>query len=165
VSFVLRAPAPTDGLALWRLAEAAGLDVNSPYAYVLWGEYHATTSVVATTADGSLQGYVTGFTVPARPDTAFVWQVAVAATARRQGLGARMLDAVVARCGATWVEATVTPSNTASDALFRGLGDRHGADVVVTELFDASLFPPGHEPEVLYRIGPLPTVTPADPRT
>jgi L-2,4-diaminobutyric acid acetyltransferase len=49
----------------------------------------------------------------------------------------------------------VTPSNVASETLFRRFGARHGAPVATDELFAEELFPPGHEAEVRFRIGPL----------
>src|SRR3546814_9248471 len=48
-----RTPEPSDGRAMWALAKRSGLDLNSPYAYVMWGDYHAATSVVATLDDRS----------------------------------------------------------------------------------------------------------------
>ena len=66
-----RTPSPSDGLALWRLAGAVGLDLNSPYAYVLWGEHFAATSIVAARG-GSIVGFVTGFRPPELPDTLYV---------------------------------------------------------------------------------------------
>lgn len=148
----MRAPLPSDGEAMWELARASGLDENSPYAYVMWGEYHAEASVVAVDDDGELVGFVVGFIVPAAPETVFVWQIATSAAHRGAGIGARMLDALVARTGAETVEATVTPGNDASAALFRGLGSRHGRRVEETPLFAEDLFPGDHEAEVRFRI-------------
>ena len=149
-----RSPTPSDGEALWRLAGEVGLDLNSPYAYVLWGEYFAGTSVVAEVG-GDTVGFVTGFRPPEDHDTLFVWQIGVAARARRSGLGARMLDHLLQRTGASNLEATVTPDNVASEALFRSVGTRHDAPVSTSPLFAADLFPDGHQPEVRFRIGPF----------
>ena len=154
VDLRLRTPSPDDGEPLWRLAGEVGLDLNSPYAYVMWGEYFAGTSVVAESG-GTIAGFVTGFSVPARPDTLFVWQIGVAASARRTGLGATMLDHLLERTGARYLEATVTPDNDASAALFRSVGTRHDAPVTEGLAFAADLFPDGHEPELRFRIGPL----------
>ncbi len=151
-----RTPSPSDGRALWELAGEVGLDLNSPYAYVLWGEHFAATSLVAE-RDGAAVGFVTGFHPPELPDTLFVWQIGVAAAARRTGLGARMLDHLLERTGARFLDATVTPDNTASAALFRSVATRHDAEVVEAPLFGAELFPEGHEAEVRFRIGPLPS--------
>lgn len=140
---------------MWTLAANSGLDLNSPYAYVLWGEYHRDSSVVAVGPDERVIGFVTGFRVPVAPDTVFVWQVAVAGDHRRRGLAGLMLDEVAARPGVTYVEATVTPSNDASAALFRSLGARHGTTVDESPLFGEELFPQQHEAEVRFRIGPI----------
>lgn len=148
----LRAPLPADGQAMWELARASGLDENSPYAYVMWGEYHSGTSVVAVDDDGELVGFVMGFLVPDSPETVFVWQIATSAAHRGAGIGARLLDALVDQTGARVVEATVTPDNGPSAALFRGLGSRHGSRVEETPLFAEDLFPGGHEAEVRFRI-------------
>ena len=147
-------PSPRDGSAMWALADEVGLDLNSPYAYVMWGEHFADTSVVVH-RDEHLVGFVTGFRLPAQPTTLFVWQIGVSGSARRLGLGSRMLDHLVRRLGAHHVEATVTPDNEASAALFRSLGARHDAPVSEDPLFPAELFPGGHDAEVRFRIGPL----------
>jgi L-2,4-diaminobutyric acid acetyltransferase len=158
-----RPPRTADGPILWQLARANGLDENSPYAYLLWSEYFRDTTVVATLptegpAEGGDEvpvGFVTAFRRPDEPDTVFVWQVGVDAGHRRRGIAGLLLDALVERCGATHLEATVTPSNAASETLFRRFGARHGAPVSTDELFGEDLFPPGHEAEVRFRIGPL----------
>ncbi len=156
VALRYRSVRTADGPTLWALARSNGLDENSPYAYLLWSEYFRDTTIVATTVDDDVPvGFVTGFRPPAEDDTVFVWQVGVAATHRRRGIAGRLLDELVGRCGATHLEATVTPSNTASETLFRRFGARHGAPVTTDELFGAELFPPGHEAEVRFRIGPV----------
>lgn len=136
---------------MWALAGRSGLDRNSPYAYIMFAEYHSQTCVVAE-VHGELVGFVTGFRIPAEPDTLFVWQIAVDDRQRGRGIGAQMLDELVSRTGVKTVEATVTPSNTASDALFRGLGKRHGHEVALATAFEEDLFPEGHEAEIRYRI-------------
>lgn len=137
---------------MWALADRVGLDLNSPYAYVMWSDYHADTSVVAVADDGALVGFTIGFRLPAEPDTVFVWQIGVDERVRGQGIAGRMLDELVAKSGAGVVEATVTPSNDASAALFRALGSRHGTDVDESTAYGENLFPAGHEAEVRFRI-------------
>lgn len=136
---------------MWALAAAAGLDLNSPYAYVMWADHHADTSVVAVD-DGALVGFVTGFRVPRAPEVLFVWQIAVDQRARGRGVGGRMLDHLVAETGAAVVEATVTPDNVASASLFRGLGTRHGSRASETPAYGEDLFPDGHAAEIRFRI-------------
>lgn len=153
-----RAPRKDDGLALWTLARSNGLDENSPYAYLLWSEYFSDTTLVATEVDGDEPiGFVTAFRPPADPRTVFVWQIGVDHDHRRKGIAGRLLDELVSSTGAAWLEATVTPDNVASDTLFRRFGDRHGVTTTTSELFSADMFPPGHEAEHRYRIGPLPS--------
>lgn len=156
MTFALRHPEVGDGAAIHRLVVATGvLDVNSGYAYLAVCAHHGRTSVVAD-ADDRLAGFVTAYRLPERPDTLFVWQVGVDASARGQGLATRMLEWLLETTGARFVETTITPSNAASRRLFRGLAARHGAACAVSEGFPDHLFPgPGHEPEELFRLGPF----------
>jgi L-2,4-diaminobutyric acid acetyltransferase len=154
-------PSVADGSALWRIAkDSEALDLNSSYSYLLWCRDFAGTSAVARREDGEPVGFVTGYVRPERPHTLLVWQVAVDAAYRGRGLAAALLDGLTARLAAeralTGVETTITPGNTASERLFTSFAARHGATVEREVLFDAGLFPDGpHDPEVLYRIGPL----------
>jgi L-2,4-diaminobutyric acid acetyltransferase len=149
-------PEVSDGVACWRLAAATGvLDVNSRYAYLLWCRDFAATSVVAR-HDGEVLGFVTGFRRPEEPSTLVVWQVGVDAAVRGQGVAAAMLDALFDRVpGVDHLEATVTPDNTGSVALFSRFAERRDAPVGHSELFGAELLGDGHEPEILFRIGPV----------
>lgn len=141
---------------MWALADRTGLDLNSPYAYVLWGDRFSSSSLIAEDpSDPTPLGFVMGFRPPEDHDTLFVWQIGVDERARGRGLAARMLDHLVAELGVTHVEATVTPSNAASAALFRGLGARHDAPVDEDPAYGEDMFPGGHEAEVRFRIGPI----------
>ncbi|MEU2925106.1 diaminobutyrate acetyltransferase [Streptomyces sp. NPDC007251] len=159
-------PSLTDGAALWRLArDSKTLDLNSSYSYLLWCRDFAGTSAVARGADGEPVGFVTGYVRPERPRTLLVWQVAVDPAQRGHGIAAALLDGLTARLtaerGITDVETTITPGNTASERLFTSFAARHGARLEREVLFPAELFPDGpHDPEVLYRIGPLTASTP-----
>lgn len=163
---ILDAPRLEDGAALWRIArDSRTLDLNSSYGYLLWCRDFADTSVVARDERGEPVGFITGYVRPRRPQTLVVWQVAVDESARGRGLAAAMLDGLIARvardAGIDGIETTVTPDNTPSNRLFTSFAERHGAAVEKEVLFDADVFPEsGHEPEVLYRIGPV--VPPAD---
>lgn len=163
VDEVFEPPRPGDGRYLWRIArDSQTLDLNSPYTYVLWCRDFAATSVVAR-ADGRVRGFVIGFDRPEEPGTLFVWQVAVDAAWRGRALASRMLDHLADR-GHPFVEATVTPDNTASDRLFTAFARDHGAELARTPLFAEEVFPGEHEAEVLYRIGPLDTRSPRGDR-
>ncbi|MFD5076884.1 diaminobutyrate acetyltransferase [Streptomyces sp. NPDC058371] len=156
-------PEVADGAALWRIAkDSVTLDLNSSYSYLLWCRDFAGTSAVARDPEGKPVGFVTGYVRPERPHTLLVWQVAVDDAYRGRGLAGALLDGLTARVardsehGLRAVETTITPDNTASDRLFTSYAARHGASVEREALFDAGQFPDGsHDPEVLYRIGPL----------
>jgi L-2,4-diaminobutyric acid acetyltransferase len=147
--------------------DSGALDLNSPYAYLMMAHWFAETCLIAEQdqPDGNRQpvGFVAGFCPPDHPDTLFVWQVAVDASQRGKGLAGRMIRHMVAAAPhLTHIEATVTPSNGPSDALFRGLAKGYGAPLSTHEVFSADAFPGSaqgvsapHEGEVLYRIGPI----------
>lgn len=156
-------PTVADGVALWRLVgDCPPLDRNSPYCYLLLATHFAATSVVAR-AGSALAGAITGYRLPQDTDTLFVWQVAVHPDFRGRGLGAHMLDALLAAPGCAGVrnvETTVTPDNGASNAMFEAFARRHGATVARSAGFPAELFPPiegaaPHAPEECLRIGPF----------
>ncbi len=157
---MLEPPGVEDGAAVWRIArDSRALDLNSSYSYLLWFRDFAATSVVARGAGGDPVAFTTGYVRPERPDTLVVWQIAVDESRRGQGLAGAMLDHLVVRLrprGVRHLETTVTPMNTASDRLFTVFARRQGATLRREVLFDGGLFPDVHDPEVLYRIGPLP---------
>lgn len=145
-----------DGRELWRIArDSAVLDVNSSYAYLLWTRDFADTTAVARD-DGDVIGFVSGYRRPDAPDTLVVWQVAVDAPHRGRGLASAMLDELVDRVGARFLETTITATNEPSIRLFSSLADTHGVTLDRRSLFTSELFPDDHESEDLYRIGPWP---------
>jgi L-2,4-diaminobutyric acid acetyltransferase len=149
-------PRIDDGVACWELAAATGvLDVNSRYAYLLWFRDFAATSVVAR-MDGAVVGFVTGYRRPDDPDALVVWQVAVDEAARGRGVAGRMLDALFDEVPHVHhLETTITPDNEGSIALFTGFAGRRGAGVRRSELFGSDVLGADHEPEILFRIGPI----------
>lgn len=159
-------PTVADGAALWRLArDSEVLDVNSPYAYLLWCRDFAATSLVARLGDDSaVVGFVTGYVRPDDPEVVMVWQVAVDAAARGRGVAGALLDRVFddahrQRPTVTFLETTITDDNAASRALFAAFAARHGTELVRSPLFETQHFPgdsgDGHAAEVLHRIGPI----------
>lgn len=144
---------------MWRLVRASGvLDENSCYAYLLCCQHFAGTSVIAAQQE-KLAGFVTAYRLPEQPETVFVWQVAVAAWARRRGIALAMLRQVLAAPGCrdvSHLEATVTPSNAPSRRLFESLASQLGAPLRVEEGFRSTHFAGGqHEDEELFRLGPF----------
>ncbi|MDP1673157.1 MAG: diaminobutyrate acetyltransferase [Burkholderiales bacterium] len=158
---LLREPCITDGAAIHGLVRACPpLDLNSPYAYLLLCAHHAQSCVVAEQDDEPV-GFISAYRRPDQADTVFIWQVAVAAAARGQGLALRMLEHLLARpalAGCRWLETTVTPSNAASRRVFESLATRLNARCAERTFFSKEDFQdPHHEPEMLMRIGPWST--------
>lgn len=156
-----RQPTDDDGYSLHKLvARCQPLDTNSVYCNLLQCTDFADTAIAAENAQGELVGFISGYCPPARPDTLFVWQVAVDSSMRGQGLALRMLLALVARLaphGVRYIETTISPDNAASQALFlkafKQLGIEHSTRVLFSR---QQHFAGLHEDEVLYRAGPLP---------
>lgn len=143
---------------MWSLASET-VDINSPYSYLMLGEYFAENCAVAE-REGRLVGFVTGFTPPEDPETLFIWQIAVDESVRGLGVGSRLLDDVVGRPRVPrlrYLEATVTPGNEPSKRLFRSFAESWGAECHEEELFSRSDFPHDagelHDPEIRFRIG------------
>lgn len=150
-----RSPDHRDGIRMWEIArDSQVLDVNSSYAYVLWGRDFAASSIVAT-GSGRVCGFITGFIRPERPDTLMVWQVAVDADQRGRGIAGKMLHALLDRLAPTGVdrlETTISPDNKPSQALFSGVARRRGMLIRSEALFAPDDFPDSHEAEDLYII-------------
>ncbi|MBN2163521.1 MAG: diaminobutyrate acetyltransferase [Pontiellaceae bacterium] len=140
------------------IANSPPLDPNSVYCNLLQCSHFSDTCICAKT-DGKLIGFVSGYLLPAKSDTLFVWQVVVAEEARGQGLASRMLTALVERPACRdirHIETTITPDNAASQALFSRLADTLSTKVVQGPGFDRKLhFDGRHESEELWRIGPI----------
>ena len=160
----MRCPVVADAAAIDSLVrESGGLDANSVYCYLLICSDFANTSLVAEDRDG-LVGFVAAYRPPGRPADLFVWQIGVAARARRQGVGRLMLNGLVdlpACRDARFLQATVTPSNLASRKMFEQCAKELGVALHVSHGFSADLFgaaPHGqqsHEAEDRLSIGPL----------
>ena len=97
----------------------------------------------------------------------FVWQVAVAESARGAGLGTATLDALLARASVGKVTAlctTITATNHASWSLFDGFARR--CDVPLTKALHFASgrhFSGDHDDEWLVSIGPFRTAPSASP--
>lgn len=151
-------PTTDDAAEMWELARDAGLDLNSSYSYLMMSEYFSDSCAIAR--DGDLMGFVTGFVLRKTPDTLFVWQVAVDERARGQGLAKQMIDKLIDDQGVKYVEATITPQNRASIALFKSLAEeKHTYFNTDKNFFDEDTFPTDHESEMLVRVGPIVDIT------
>jgi L-2,4-diaminobutyric acid acetyltransferase len=155
----LRTPRSEDGFALHELVAASPpLDPNSVYCNLLQCSHFAETAVAAE-QDGDLVGFTSGYLLPNRPDTLFVWQIVIAEQARGCGLAKRMLKHLLARpvCkDVRKLETTITPDNEASWALFRSLARDLGAELTSKVWFERERhFGELHDDEHLLHIAPI----------
>lgn len=156
----IRTVSPEDGSTIWQMVKESGiLDLNSVYSYLLLCREFGSTCLVAEVEE-EIVGFVTAFKPPRREDTIFVWQVGVDPSQRGRGIAGTLLEELLAlpACDdVEWLEATVTPSNRPSRKLFESLADRLEASCDVQPYLGPRHFPGDHEPEELFRIGPIPS--------
>jgi len=148
---------------LHRLVRASPpLDPNSSYCNLLQCSHFQSTSIAAIN-NGELVGSVTGYRIPDRPDTLFIWQVAVHPEARGKGLARTMLHKLLERMvtqGIRFVETSIALDNEASLKLFKGFAVEQNANMVRSAMFEReSHFEGTHETEYLFRIGPFDDAT------
>jgi L-2,4-diaminobutyric acid acetyltransferase len=159
--YQFRSPAAEDGAALNRLVKASPpLDTNSLYCNLLQCSFFSETSIIVED-DYELAGFVTGFVVPKQKDTIFIWQVAVAESARKQGLAMQMLLKLLQQpsCSSVrYLETTITEENNTSKTLFIRLAEKLGVSFIKTKQFSREThFGGQHDDEILYRLGPINT--------
>jgi L-2,4-diaminobutyric acid acetyltransferase len=136
------------------------LDTNSSYCNLLQCSHFSATSVAAE-LEGQLVGFISGYIIPDRPDTLFVWQVAVSEQARGIGLASRMLKHILSRSQCQqvhYIETSITAENQGSWALFTSLAKKLAAELNSSDWMDKHThFKDQHDSEALVRIGPFTT--------
>lgn len=132
------------------------LDENSLYLYLLLCHHFSDTCVVAEN-NAKIIGFLSAFIPPKKPDTLFVWQAAVDSEFRNKGIAKEMIFKVLSQTDPTvrYVEATVTPSNSASLKFLENFASELDANFSKKPLFSTEILEDGHEPEDLVRIGPI----------
>lgn len=168
----IRPPEATDGSALHRLVDSCPpLDGNSIYCNLLQCLHFGQSSAVVG-SEGQLVAALTAYVPPQQPDTLFVWQVAVAESARGKGVAQQMLEHILRRPeldAVRFIDTTITADNAASWRLFSKFADYLGTSHCKRLLFDKEThFSGRHDSEWLMRIGPFdmaavePSVTNSD---
>jgi len=156
---LIRRPRRADGMAVNELiAHSPPLDANSLYCNLLQCTHFADTSAVAECC-GKIVGFASGYLVPNRPRTLFIWQIAVAEESRRQSIARSLiLDIWGRRCcsEAQWIESTIGLENGASWTLFEKIARDLGAKTKREVMFDGELdFGGRHGSEIKLSIGPI----------
>lgn len=153
-------PNADDGVNVWGLISEAGkLDLNSSYCYMMLCDYFKETCVIAKDED-EVVGFLSALCTPRDEKTLFVWQIAVSGKHRRKGIGRKMLDTLLNRESCRdirYIETTISPDNLASRRMFAGLAAERLAPCTISSGYKKEMFPEDsqHEPEQLFRIGPL----------
>lgn len=158
-AIAFREPRTEDGPAVSELIAACPpLDPNSAYCNLLQCTHFAHDCVVAE-RDGRIEGWLSGYRLPDDATRYFLWQVAVAPSARGEGLAGRLIDALLARPAMQGVRrllTTITRDNAASWALFRSFARQREAEMTDSLFFDRDIhFSRRHASEWLVEIGPF----------
>ncbi|MCV0399821.1 MAG: diaminobutyrate acetyltransferase [Nitrosarchaeum sp.] len=152
-----RTPLVSDAYSIHKLVrDNKPLDENSLYLYVLLCHHFSDTCVVAE-HDSRVIGFLSAFVSPKASDTLFVWQAAVDAEFRNQGIAKELVFSALSQTGPSvrYVEATVTPSNTASLKFLQNFATELDAEFKKKPLFSSEILGKDHEQEDLVRIGPI----------
>jgi L-2,4-diaminobutyric acid acetyltransferase len=129
--------------------------LNSRYTYFLLAKDFSDTCVVAELKN-KIIAFSSGYIPPHRPDTFFNWETVVDKDYRGNDLQKRMLLHQINITGAKYFEGTINPSNEASKRNFFELAQLLNTKCVENVLFTEEDFEnDGHEPEILYKIGPI----------
>ena len=129
--------------------------LNSRYTYFLLAKDFSDTCVIAE-QNHKIVAFSSGYVPPDRPDTFFNWETVVDKDYRGYGLQKRMLLNQIRIKGSKYFEGTINPSNKVSKKNFYELAQMLNTKCEEQVLFSEVDFEnDGHEPEILYRIGPI----------
>lgn len=154
----LRRPTSDDGFALNQLVAASPpLDTNSVYCNLLQCTHFSDTAIAAE-VDDQLVGFVSGYVLPNKPTTLFIWQIVIDKSMRGQGLAKQMLAQLLRNLGSQvrFIETTITPDNQASWNLFRSLARDLKTELKSSVFYSRDRhFGGHHDDEHLLQIGPI----------
>jgi L-2,4-diaminobutyric acid acetyltransferase len=150
-----RKPKLSDGHAIYQLIKSCPpLDLNSSYLYFLQASHFSDTCIVVEQENITI-GFLSAYYQPDKPQSLFVWQVAIAKSARGRGLAKAMLLALLKNQSSdsvmTELTCTISPSNKASQGLFSSFAKTHGLILQTLPFINESHFgDENHEAEDLY---------------
>lgn len=151
-------PQKNDGKFIYNLVNKVGtLDVNSEYLYLLQSTHFNDTCIIVKDNE-KIIGFVSGYILPNTTNTLFIWQVAVDSDYRGQNIAKRMVCEMLQRDelnGIEYIYSTVSPSNSASQRVFKKIADEYDTKLVNETFLEVNDFNNAHEDEVLYKIGPI----------
>jgi len=158
IDILVRSPKKEDGKKIYKLVDNSKvLDLNSEYLYLLQSTHFENTCSVALSGDDVI-GFVSGYRLPQRPNTLFIWQVAVDEKFRGNNLAKILLMNIIKRkenIDLEFINTTVSPSNNSSIRVFEKLSKELKTQIVNKSFFEKEDFNNSHEEEVLYEIGPF----------
>ncbi|MFH1834038.1 MAG: GNAT family N-acetyltransferase [bacterium] len=121
--------------------------------------YHFPDTCVVAEEGGKVVGFLAAYRSPLAADAVFVWQLCVGWESRDAEIASLMLTDLLNRDvnhGVRYLEATISPSESAQQVAIRGLARRFGAVCEERHLFMPHLFAEeDHREECLYRVGPF----------
>jgi L-2,4-diaminobutyric acid acetyltransferase len=129
--------------------------LNSRYTYFLLAKDFSDTCVVVE-HDGKIIAFSSGYISPSKTDTFFSWESVVHRDYRGYSLQKSMLLHQIKITNAKYFEGTVNPSNEVTKRNVCKIAELLNAKCEKRVVFREEDFENyGHEPEVLYRIGPI----------
>lgn len=152
-TIIVRKPLSTDGFGVHQLIDKCKpLDTNSVYCNLLQCHHFSDTCRLAET-DGQIAGFVSGYALPDKPETLFIWQVAINADFRGNGLGKILISDILAEKQFSQLNTTITEDNQSSWQLFRGIASYYKANLTSQILFERqNHFGEQHDSELLVTI-------------
>lgn len=141
---------------IYNLIKRGGvLDLNSEYLYLLQCTHFSETCSVATFND-EIIGFVSGYLLPNKSDTLFIWQVAVDERFRGQNIAFKtIMNIFNSNENIKYILSTVSPSNKSSQRVFEKLANHFNTKIENETTFSLEDFLNSHEIEVQYLIGPI----------
>lgn len=141
---------------IYNLIKRGGvLDLNSEYLYLLQCTHFSETCSVATFND-EIIGFVSGYLLPNKSDTLFIWQIAVDERFRGQNIAFKtIMNIFNSNENIKYILSTVSPSNKSSQRVFEKLANHFNTKIENETTFSLEDFLNSHEIEVQYLIGPI----------